>query len=94
MIRKKYYGKRCWVTFEVPGGEGVDQVEVVGEWNGWQPEPMNPRKDGFYSLTKVFRPGEAYRFRYLINGCDWRNEEQADGSVPNPFGSEDSVVRV
>jgi 1,4-alpha-glucan branching enzyme len=94
MLRKKYYRNQCWVTFEVPPSEGVERVEIVGEWNDWQPEPMHPRKDGTYSLTKRFRTGQVYRFRYRINGNEWRNDEQADGYVPNPFGGEDSVVRV
>jgi hypothetical protein len=55
---------------------------------------MHPRKDGTYSFTRQFRTGQVYRFRYRINGNEWRNDEQADGYVPNPFGGEDSVVRV
>jgi hypothetical protein len=38
-------------------------------------------------------PGTSYRFRYLVNGAEWHNDEAADGYVANGFASEDSLVR-
>ncbi len=32
--------------------------------------------------------------KYLLDGERWENDWAADGYVPNPFASEDSVVEV
>ncbi len=37
---------------------------------------------------------DAVRFRYLLDGERWENDWAADGYVPNPFGSEDSLLEV
>jgi hypothetical protein len=39
-------------------------------------------------------PGHDYQFRYLVDGETWLNDPAADKYVPNPFGSENSVVIV
>jgi hypothetical protein len=38
--------------------------------------------------------GKEYQFRYVIDGKEWINEEQADKFVPNAFQTENSVVVV
>ncbi|OAQ20112.1 isoamylase early set domain-containing protein [Thermosulfurimonas dismutans] len=91
MLNKKAKGKRCWVTFSLrTDGE---EAYLVGEWNNWQPEKMRRRKDGTFWLTKQFEAGKSYRFRYLVDGHQWFNDFEADGYCPNPYGSEDCIVR-
>jgi len=36
--------------------------------------------------------GREYAFRYRVDGERWENDPGADKYVPNPFGSDNSVV--
>jgi len=40
------------------------------------------------------KPENRYRFRYLLDGEVWENDDSADEYIPNEFGTEDSVVEV
>jgi hypothetical protein len=97
MITKTYLktGSSCRVTFKIPSGPPEAQSAVVlGEWNGWNPDatPMKRGKDGSWSATVTLETGRPYHFRYLLDGRHWKNDEGADKTVRNPFGSEDSVL--
>ncbi len=97
MITKTYLktGSSCRVTFKLPSGHPEAQSAVVlGEWNGWNPDatPMKRGKDGSWSATVTLETGRPYHFRYLLDGRHWKNDEGADKTVRNPFGSEDSVL--
>lgn len=99
MIRKTYLktGRSCRVTFELSPEVDVESACVCGEFNGWDEtaHPMKRRKkDGRLALTISLKPGQAYRFRYLLDGERWENDSDADAYVANPFGSDDSVVEV
>ena len=96
---KKAYaktGRVCRVTFAVQPEGHVQNVAVCGEFNGWDPAAhhMKRQKDGRFTVTLSLPVGKAYRFRYLVDGACWANDPTADASVPNPFGSEDSVIQV
>jgi 1,4-alpha-glucan branching enzyme len=98
MIKKTYSktGGSCRVTFELPPEVNAETVHLCGEFNEWDEtaHPMKRRKDGNFSLTVSLKPGQEYRFRYLLDGERWENDWEADAYVPNPFGTEDSVVKV
>lgn len=98
MLRKHYSktGRSCRVTFEVPPEVNAATCSVCGEFNQWSPveHPMAQRKDGRFSTTISLPAGQAYRFRYLLDGKRWENDWEADGYMPNEFGSEDSVVKL
>lgn len=94
---KKTYtktGRSCRVTFELPAQADVKTVALCGEFNEWDPSkhPMKRRRNGTFSLTISLKPGKEYRFRYLLDGEKWENDQAADKYVPNVFGTEDSVV--
>jgi 1,4-alpha-glucan branching enzyme len=96
---KKTYaksGRVCRVTFEMQPADNPQSVVLCGEFNDWDPlaHPMKRRKDGYFALTLSLTVGHAYRFRYLLNGGCWENDPQADAQVPNPFGSQDSVIQI
>ena len=97
-MKKSYTktGRSCRVTFEVPAQVNANTVVLCGEFNGWDVarHPMKRRKDGSFSLTVSLRPGNEYRFRYLVDGERWENDWEADKYVPNEFGTEDSVIVV
>jgi 1,4-alpha-glucan branching enzyme len=99
MAMKKAYaktGRVCRVIFAVMPEGNVQTVAVCGEFNGWDPtaHPMKRQKDGRFALTLSLATGQTYRFRYLLDGARWENDPTADAYVPNPYGSEDSVIRV
>jgi 1,4-alpha-glucan branching enzyme len=98
MPKKTYSktGRACRVTFLLPGDVAVQTVALCGEFNNWDPtaHPMRQRKDGSFAVTLSLPAGRPYRYRYLLDGTRWANDPTADGSVPNPFGAEDSLVNV
>ncbi len=98
MIKKTYpqAGGACQVTFELPPEVNAQTACLCGEFNEWNQSshPMDRGDDGRFSLVVVLEPGRPYRFRYLLDGERWENDWAADGYVPNPFGSEDSLVEV
>jgi 1,4-alpha-glucan branching enzyme len=82
------------VTFELPAAVGARRAYVVGDFNGWSTSAtvMKPRRDGRCTTTVRLANGRPYRFRYLLDDGRWENDWAADGYVPNPFGTDDSVV--
>ncbi len=93
MVKKKFFktSEECEVTFEV-NNEDVQEVVLVGEFNGWTPVAMKPAKNGPFR-TKIRLPKDGrYQFRYLADGQNWLNDEAADAYWPNEHGSENSVI--
>jgi len=95
-MRKTYTktGRSCRVTFELPSDVDAQSVVVCGEFNDWDVKmhPMKRRKDGSFSTTLSLKPGESYRFRYLLDGERWENDWIADRYVANEYGTQDSLV--
>ena len=98
MLKKTYSktGRSCRVTFELPPEVKAETACLCGEFNEWDQtaQPMKRRRDGKFSLTISLKPGQEYRFRYLLDDERWENDWNADAYTPNTFGSEDSVVKV
>ena len=98
MLKKSYTrtGRSCRVTFTLPTESNAQDVALCGEFNNWDStvDPMKRRKDGRFSLTISLKSGRQYRFKYLLDGQRWENDREADGFVPNEFGSKDSVITV
>ena len=98
MLKKTFKkdGKTCSVTFTVPATVGAQEVHLCGDFNDWSEtsHPLKRRKDGRFSSTLSLEAGQSYRFRYLLDGERWENDEAADAYTPNPFGGDDSIVKV
>lgn len=96
MIKKQYLKSRpvCKVTFSLSPENGADQAAVVGDFTDWQPAPMEQLKNGSFKVILELPQGSDYQFRYLLNGNEWLNENEADHFVPNPYAGENSVVTV
>jgi len=95
MLQKKALaGRKVEVTFRMPPLEGVVELNLCGDFNGWHREgaPMRQEADGSWFATLVLEAGKSYRFRYYDNQGRWHNDWEADAYVPNEFGSEDSVL--
>lgn len=97
MLKKQYVkGKNeCKVTFYTDKQIKAETVYLVGDFNNWNEtsHPMEALKDGRFKITVTLPPGR-YQFRYLVNKSEWHNDWEADEYVPNPHGSENSVVNV
>lgn len=97
MLKKTFTPKRtiCKVTFSIPGEWAEENVKLVGDFNDWDKESdtLEKKKDK-WEITMRLKPENSYRFKYLIDGNTWENDDAADKYVPNDFGSEDSVVVV
>lgn len=96
---KKNYTKTkrsCRVTFYLPSEVDAERAAVCGEFNDWNPErhPMQRRKDGTFYASVYLDAGNAYRYRFLLDGERWENDWEAEEYVPNEHGSDDSVIRV
>lgn len=89
-------GKTVQVTFRMPPLEGVSELHLCGDFNGWNTTavPLARQADGSWTATLVLESGKSYRYRFCDGEGRWHNDWQADAYVPNDFGSEDSVVVV
>jgi 1,4-alpha-glucan branching enzyme len=98
MLTKNYtpMGRSCRVTFALPTQVEVQTAHLCGEFNEWSAtaHPLKKRKDGSLAIEVALKPGAAYRFRYLLDGGRWVNDDAADAFEPNPYGDNDSVVLV
>lgn len=97
MLKKTFTPKRtiCKVTFSIPEHWAEKDVKLVGDFNDWdqKADSLEKNKDR-WEITMRLKPENTYRFKYLIDGEKWENDDVADKYVPNDFGSEDSVVVV
>lgn len=98
MIEKKptSTGRSVRVTFSIPSESVQQSAAVVGDFNEWNEEKhrMKPdKKNGVWSRTVSLKPGNSYRFRYLVDG-EWRNDSEADAYEASPHFSENCVIHV
>jgi 1,4-alpha-glucan branching enzyme len=77
------------ITFALPLDEADQPVSVVGDFNGWDPlaHPLKKRSNGTRSVTVEAAANTDYRFKYLMDGGEWRCDPDAE-----QFG-DDSLVR-
>lgn len=95
MIKKKINKTSVRVTFELPADVAENGVAVVGDFNEWNPEEGQMdyiKTRDVWKKGISFKPGETHEFRYLIDGEEWRNDEEADRFEPSPYFSENGVV--
>lgn len=89
--------RRWWVIFVLPQHIVAHKAAVVGDFldESWHPDglPMVYGADGRWRAGTEVEAGRAYEFRYLVNGCEWCNDDCCH-QVPNPFGTFNSVFFV
>ncbi|WP_440877139.1 isoamylase early set domain-containing protein [Thalassotalea sp. PLHSN55] len=94
MLTKRFFKTKneTEITFEHPG-EIDNQVELIAEFNDWQPLAMTYSKKHKAFRAKVRLPKDTdFQFRYLVNNEIWQNDHQADRYLLNSFGTDNSVV--
>jgi 1,4-alpha-glucan branching enzyme len=97
MLRKEPLGDgTVRVTFIVSSHLWVDHIALVGEFNDWHTasHPLQQSAgEADWHISVDLEAGRSYRFRYLLNGQEWINDDHADGYEPNRYGGTDSIVR-
>ena len=96
-IKKQFLKSKpvCKVTFTVPAAE-AEQVTVAGNWNEWntEVEPLKKLKNGTFKGTVNLESGQAYEFKYVVDG-QWQNDVEADGYAWNDYAAaENSVIKL
>ena len=76
---------------------GANRVEVVGDWNGWDPskDPLTDSDgDGTWETTLHLIRGKEYRYQFLINNADWIADPQAPLKIEDGFGGWNSILQL
>jgi 1,4-alpha-glucan branching enzyme len=83
----------CPVAFTLTAPE-AKEVYVAGSFNDWDAHctPLLKGLNGEWSEHLPLKPGK-YEYRFVVDGM-WKEDPAALASVPNPFGSNNSVVTV
>ena len=96
MLERKPANRPGWVRvrFVCPGNLWVDQLSLIGDFNGWNPNAhpvgdTSPRGDR--AITLELPGGEIYRFAYLADGVRC-TEPDADGFVSDAQGGPASIL--
>ena len=81
--------KRVYFKHNAPDAQ---TVKLLGSFNHWA-EARDLKKDrkGIWRTWTTLEPGQ-YEYRFLVDN-HWENNPDA-GSVPNPYGSYNSVLTV
>jgi 1,4-alpha-glucan branching enzyme len=97
MLEKEPLANGCVrVTFRVSQDIWADDIALVGEFNNWDTHThllSQTSADKDWHIALDLETGRSYRFRYLVNGEEWMDDDHADGYTPNPYGGFDSIVR-
>ena len=74
---------------------GAKSAAVAGTFNGWDLNrtPLTRDPNGGWKTTVLLSPGR-YEYRFVIDGAQWFSDPGARESVPNSFGTTNSVVVV
>ena len=99
-IEKKYIKsrKKYKVTFRIPKkiSKEFRRASVVGDFNRWDPHANEMKKNkntGEFKITIELPEHHEYKFRYLLDGEQWINDESADRYITTHFGdAEDCVI--
>ena len=84
--------KRITFKFVAPEAE---RVILAGSFNGWADggTPLKRDSKGIWKTQVSLEPGR-YEYRFVVDGAQWCSDPRAQESVPNEFGSTNSVVVV
>ena len=81
------------VSFRVSDPE-AQNVSLAGNFNDWDKNSHSLEKDfdGNWKIHIDLMPGR-YEYRFLVDG-EWRNDPDCTSFAPNPFGSENCILKL
>ncbi|WP_337843358.1 isoamylase early set domain-containing protein [Rheinheimera sp.] len=95
-IQKQYLKTKpvCKVTFTVAADQQVESVALAGDFNEWDPKALllKKSKNGVFSTSLNLEPNKQYQFRYVINGEQWVNDDEADAYLPTDVSYDQNSV--
>ena len=97
-IKKQFLKSKpvCKVGFKLAKDQAMNaaKVNLVGDFNNWNEtsDELKPMKDGSFSLTLELESGREYQFRYLVDGSNWINDEEADRFENSGLGDSQNGV--
>ncbi|GEM76185.1 isoamylase early set domain-containing protein [Vibrio sagamiensis] len=94
MLKKRFFKTKdeVEVTFELEKRHW-STIQIAGDFNDWQPEPMKlVKKSGQFKFKTRLPKEKNVQFRYIFNNEQWDNDPQADAYIPNGYGEDNSVV--
>jgi len=82
------------VTFVFKPEQNARKVYVVGSFNQWDASRGRMQKgpNGIFRKRIRLEPG-VYEYRFVADGR-WYTDPDSPQAVPNPFGSENSVLQL
>lgn len=86
-------GSRRQTEFHLQAPKAIS-VKLAADFTNWEKSPMEMTRDeeGQWFASVSLEPGE-YAYRFIIDG-EWSDDPLAFQSLPNPYGSVNSVRRV
>ena len=96
-ITKQYLKSKpiCKITFNIPAE--AENLAVVGDFNNWDAAatPLKKLKNGSFKGQINLDKDQSYEFKYIANGEQYFNDEQADSYRYNDYaGSENGVLNL
>ena len=90
-MARKSDGKKQNFFFTAPSAA---RVQLVGDFTGWMEAPVEMKKgrQGIWQTSVTLPPG-THQYRFIVDG-QWCDDPNCPTRVPNPYGSEDSVLQV
>lgn len=92
IVPAAYHGQRGAPVRFVLRAETASRVEVAGDFNGWVPEPLVRRPDGFFEVVVPLQPGR-YEYAFRVDGR-WGPDPAARRYVDDGFGGRNSVLEL
>jgi 1,4-alpha-glucan branching enzyme len=85
------------VTFKISKEQasGAQTAFIAGDFNEWNEKSheMKPLKDGSFTIVLDLESGRSYPFRYILDGINWINDDEADSYEPSGINDElNSVI--
>jgi len=72
----------------------IEQFEVAGDFNNWQPQAYASHRSGDSLLvTLPLKPG-SYTYKLVLNGSTWIADPQAAHFSLDPYGGQNSILEV
>jgi Carbohydrate-binding module 48 (Isoamylase N-terminal domain) len=75
---------------------GALQVNLVGDFNGWDATATPLQRsggDGVWAVEVPLAPGR-HEYAFVVNGREWRPDPAAPRALVNEFGAPNSVITV
>jgi hypothetical protein len=96
MVQKTIYKTKDYskvkFSFSVENAESIEVLGLNGDWEIGV--PMTQKKDGSFSCEVNLPKNAQYEFKYRVNGTEWYNDTEADGTVANSFGGSNCVINL